>query len=551
MLKPMQKLTHSPRLNVAIIALCSALISSNITQAAPYASNVRVNGTSVTFILNEPADSLSYSLNDGSPQALDGSTKGTKSFSLNSPTDKFAIMAGKNSSSGYTIPTGGTINPVATGLSQPTAEGGFNLISDDTNPLVRFNSPRGVSVSVHPNATNFGTVYVANSAVGTTTGVIRSVGDGLYAMNADQTDAFGYGDTAQDPDNRFDGVGASGNSPFRVYAATNGEVYTVDFSDANGNVYRANFDLTAPADGTQVLDGIGGPTTLPAGQNHGSTTSTHVEGSLADGNLTVYTIDEDLRTNPVSPDDRNSLWRYEIGSGPLPFAGASNKVNQANILVPLATSDMQRGKDGKWYLAQNRSAGGQAGIVVLDADGATLYDSLTASRNLIGNPTTNDIMRNVVAMSVSDDQKWLAALINNSDVAVLPLVNGLPDLANRLLVNTGTDIISGRDISFDAAGNIHYVSSGQALYRVLAPGGNTLATTTRDGGNFTFAVTSVVAPTGLAISRVGDQVQIEWTSGTLQESSTVEGTFTNSANQSSPYLFTPTGDMKFFRLVSP
>ena len=127
---------------------------------------------------------------------------------------------------------------MTTGLSQTTAEGGFNLISDDANPLVRFNSPRGVSVSTNPNATNFGTVYVANSAAGTTVGVVCSVGDGLYALNSDQSDAFGYGNTAQDPDDRFDAGGASANSPFRVYAAPNGDVYSADFSDVNGSIFR-------------------------------------------------------------------------------------------------------------------------------------------------------------------------------------------------------------------------------------------------------------------------------------------------------------------------
>ncbi len=291
------------------------------------------------------------------PQPLDGSTKGVKAFSLSAPTDIFIIFAAKNAVTGYTIPTGGTTAIAANGLSQPTAASGFNLISDDTNPFTRYNSPRGVSVSTKPNATNFGTVYIANSAAGTTAG--RTLGDGLYALNADQSDAFGYGDTAQDPDNRFDGVSASANSPFRVYAATNGEVYTADFSDANSDVYRANSTLMPPADGTVVLAGIGGPTVLPAGQNHGSSTAVYVEGSLAGSDLVVYTLDEDLRS--VSVDDRNGLWRYDIGAGPLPSAVATNRVNQSNVLLPAATSDVQRGADGKWYLSQNRSGGRRTG----------------------------------------------------------------------------------------------------------------------------------------------------------------------------------------------
>src|SRR4051812_42747529 len=94
-----------------------ALMASGVVDAAPYASKVRVTGTTVTFILNEPPDVLRYRLNNGPAVALDGSTKGTKSFSLNAPTDSFEIIAGKNTSTGYTIPTGGTIAAAANGLS--------------------------------------------------------------------------------------------------------------------------------------------------------------------------------------------------------------------------------------------------------------------------------------------------------------------------------------------------------------------------------------------------------------------------------------------------
>jgi hypothetical protein len=82
-------------------------------------------------------------------------------------------------------------------------------------------------------------------------------------------------------------------------------------------------------------------------------------------------------------------------------------------------------------------------------------------------------------------------MLNNSDVAVVPLVAGIPDIAGRMVVNTGTDIASGRDISVDAAGNIHYVSSGQGAYRVLSTGGHTLATTSFDGTDYDFTIVPV------------------------------------------------------------
>jgi hypothetical protein len=211
--------------------------------AAPFASNIVLSGggTNVAFILNEDADTLTYSINGGAAVSLPA-TKGSHSFTIASG-DVFSIQTSKNET-GYALPTGGSVAPVANGLSVATNQSGFKLISDDLNVLNRFNSPRGVSVSNNPNAPSFGTAYIANSAAGSTTGVVRAVGDGMYAVHADQSDAFGYGNTAQDPGNKFDGVSASANSPFRVFTAANGEVYVSDFSDANGNVWRMNSTMT-------------------------------------------------------------------------------------------------------------------------------------------------------------------------------------------------------------------------------------------------------------------------------------------------------------------
>jgi hypothetical protein len=96
-------------------------------------------------------------------------------------------------------------------------------------------------------------------------------------------------------------------------------------------------------------------------------------------------------------------------------------------------------------------------------------------------------------IAISPDDKYLAGMLNFSQVVVLPLTNGIPDLANRLVVNTPTAINSGRDIAFDAADNIHYVSSGQAVYRVLAPGGHTLTTLSWDGTSYAFTNGTVSA----------------------------------------------------------
>jgi hypothetical protein len=487
------------RYSLLVVFLLGALVPAAV-HASPFASGVVVAGTNVSFILNEPAASLTYSINGGPQVALSGAAKGTKSFTLGSPTDKFSISVANSDPVGYSIPTGNTIASDANGLSVVTNEGGFRQISDDTNTLVKFNSPRGVAINNDANSGSvFGTAYVANSAGGTTGG--RTLGDGLYAVHADQSDAFGYGNTAQSGISAWS-TSASSSAPFRVSVGQDQNVYIADFSDATGNVWRMSSTLTTP---TQMLDVIGGPTALPAGQNHGSTLATWVEGSLADGNLVMYTVDEDLTSahfGGPAGDDRNSLWRYNIGGGSLPSTVTPTKVNATNVLVPAATSDMERGKDGKFYMAQNRAAGNEPGVVVLDSSGVAIYDSLSASRTLLANPTAPDILRNILGMAVSPDQKWMALMLNNSDVAVLPLVNGIPDLSNRLDVNTGTNVNSGRDIAFDAADNIYYVSSGQALLRVLSPGGQTLNVTSWDGASYSFA-SFVPEPSSALLCLVG------------------------------------------------
>jgi hypothetical protein len=483
--------------------------------ATPYASNVTKTGTTVNFILNEPSGTLKYSINGGAPVALDGTTKGAKTFNLGSPSDTFSIIAEKTDSTGYTIPTGATIPTTDSGsLNAATPAGGLNLISNDADKFSWYGAPRGVGVSNNPNSPNFGTTYISQ---GNATGTLappggpgaRATTDGLYAVHADQTDAYGYGDTAQNP-NAQDGFPsfstASSNSPYRIHVSATGEVYVADFADVNSNVFVVNPDLSASK---ILLTGIAGTTgsanpdgtSLAADMNHGSVVSVAVTGSLATNDLVIYTLDEDLTSAHVtgnltdSTTDKFSVWKYQINGGPLTWSTMPTKV--ADHLSPPngnTFTDMDRGPDGKIYLSVNPNGANPSPtrLVVTDPAGTKIFDSLTASQAL-GNAT--DIIANLNQIAVSPDQKWLAGMLNFSDVLVLPLVNGIPDLAHRLVVDAG-NINSGRDITFDAADNIHLVSSGQQLYRVLSPGGHTITTLTWNGTSYSFDLQNVVGIPG-------------------------------------------------------
>jgi hypothetical protein len=536
-----------------LAALVAALgfVASSAVYAAPYASGVTVSGTTVTFTLNEDADSLTYSLNGGAATPMpDGMAKGTHTFNLGSASDTFSIVADKTAD-GWTTSDGGTVAAASNRFSQPTAQSNNAsvLISADANPLNRFNSPRGVSVGWNPNAPNFGLTYISNSAPSTTppAGRTNNLGDGIYVLKADQSDAFGYGDTAQQ--NAFFS-NATANTPYKLYAAADGNVYVSGFGDAISGVFRLSHDLLTL---TNVLTGTTGPAALPAGQNHGSTLANYVTGSTAGGDLTVYTMDEDLTTAHVTGsganNDFNSVWRYNINGSALPFSGMPTKVTSPIINVPGVLADFQVGADGKFYLSQQRAAPATAtGVYVTDPSGAILFDSLVATRamfdtpadynnsdsvdaadyvlwrkggtlaNEVDNPGTveaqdytewrsrygtivEDFYRQTMAITVSPDQKWMATLHNDNTIVVTPLVNGIPDMANRLAIPT-SGTISGRDISFDAAGNLHYVSSGQGLYRVLAPGGHTVATTSWNGSSYAFNISTIPGSGSLGVGSV-------------------------------------------------
>src|SRR3954465_4360768 len=92
---------------VTVAAACVVAGLTGFAQAAPYASNVVNNGTSVDFILNENADSLTYVVNGGGPQAITP-TKGSHTFAIPAGAT-FSITAAKNAATGYNISTGGTI----------------------------------------------------------------------------------------------------------------------------------------------------------------------------------------------------------------------------------------------------------------------------------------------------------------------------------------------------------------------------------------------------------------------------------------------------------
>jgi hypothetical protein len=466
---------------VLACAASAALFSVYSTSvfATPYASGVSESGGTVTFRLNEAADTVTV-IRDGVPDVIGALPAGTASFARNGAAN-YQIKVTRQSGPGYL-----TKAPGIGSFSQ-----GVGLrYSDESNKQLWFTQPRSVAVDTSPASPYFGRIYVGNTTAGSVTfnAVTRNIGDGLYAVNADGTDAINQGDTAQS--GGIDWT-LSANSPWKMTVGPDNKVYISDWSDAHAGIYRVDSDLT---NGVSILkgQGDGNPTsaaTPPAGWSpetsvHGSIASRVIlEGSGA--NMKIYAIDEDMvGTPPVaypSPtpnpaDIYQGLYRWDVGTA-TDYAGAPTRIADFPDAVTRQTRgvtvDLARGTDGKFFLSQRRVDGTEAGLYVLSSDGQTvLWDSLTATRQLTGNATATDFLKESWTQQMSPDGKFLVLSQINSDFYLVPIdqSTGLPDLSKAKYMDVGVTNQS-RDITIDAAGNVYLATSGHSRVRMFSPGG--------------------------------------------------------------------------------
>jgi hypothetical protein len=459
--------------------------------ATPYASGINTNTPgSISYTLNENADDVKviFDINT-STNDYPSQVKGTYTFSLGTATN-YQIVVSKKAAAGYVQANG--------------AAAVVQQLSVDSNPLMVFNSPRGVAINRNLNSPYFGRIYVANSAAGTVSG--RAVQDGIYMMNADQTDALGLGNTAST--GGFDLATDGSAMPYRLAVGPDDMLYICDWGDAKGNLYVTDPNVTATG-ATTVLKALfnqtgtgaeSGNTPVGADNNHGSIASAYVEGSLAAGTLKVYTIDEDLQANKTQTtrNQEQSIWRYDVNAGPLPFGSDPTRIYTPSsaegiTFVDGVTVDMDRGKDGKWYYVTDRSSGTDtAGLIVRSSTGGTTLFNSRAMSIAMGLSTTTDTLLKSASMTVTPDQKFVSVLLDSGAGWILPLTNSVPDLSKRLTFAAYTAATSaqGHSIRCDAAGNLYAASASHSLVRIFSPGGTSITTYSNDvtGVNASFTV---------------------------------------------------------------
>lgn len=417
---------------------------TNLSQSASSLDTSLAQTINLGYLLNQTADA------GVTVDVLNSSNAIVKTFSLGSQ--------GVGTHSLIWDGTDMTNTPVAPGnysfrvTASATGFSGWTQISDDSNVNLQFNSPRGASVNRDPNSPYYGRIFVANSAAG-------AQGDGIFARNADGSDsALGQGNSALT--GGFSWSASTSASPYFIEVGADNKLYISDWSDPHGGIYRTDMNVS---NGEQVLDGIG-DSANPA--VHGSTASSVVvSGSTAGGDLKVFALDEDFTPH-------QALWEWNIGAGPLPSAVTPTMLASPLIgFVAGTTVDLARGPAGNFYLSQNRSAGNEAGLFVTDSAGTTvLWDSLTATRTLLSNPSATDMLVKVRGITVSSDGSMIVAVVDNSSFWTIPMAGGIPDLSLAVLQTVGSTNF-GRDIAMDAVGNVYVSTSGYARVKIYSPGG--------------------------------------------------------------------------------
>lgn len=479
----------------------AAWFQSPEAQAVPYATSLTNSGAAISFRLNESADNVRVIYNSGA-DSLDLGARGAGLHEVALVlSGTFEISVFKSSPIGFAAP----IAPNQGAVQQVSVDG----------PTTRFRDPRGLAVNTDPASPNFGRVYVAQSTNGSVVanafGPARTLTDGIYVMNADLSDAVGQGNTGLTGGISFITGGASGDtvSPYRLSVGQDGNLYIADWSDTGGTLWVTDGSVSAGS-GFNVLGGpLGGPFPVTATRIHGSIAAAVVEGSLASGNLTAFVIDEDLQADRATTTQtiRNTLWRHDIGATLPGQQILPTRIGSATPWINFAsqTMDLSRSAAGNFYVNNYRSVGNdRGGLYVIDPAGTELWNSLAASRALLGSGSAIDLLRATGGGAVSPRGDFAAVInLETNAVTVLPLIGGIPDITNRLVFQ-GFNIATaqGRDVAFDLAGNLYAISSAAQALRVFSPGGTTTSVTGSDG---TFRL---VRPSAVTVS-VPDDVATE------------------------------------------
>ncbi|MGB7157600.1 MAG: FlgD immunoglobulin-like domain containing protein [Tepidisphaeraceae bacterium] len=440
--------------------------STNLSQSSNTLDITASQTVNLGYLLNENADT------GVTVDILDASNNIVRSYNLGAQTVGSHSVAwdGLDNSS----------NPVAGGnysfrvTASDDGYGTWTKINADSANTAFF-SPRGVAVNTNVNSTNYGRVYVGDSA-GTTTvsPVNRATGEGIYILNADTSVPSGLAGA------RSGGVAwtTSSSSPYRTFVGPDDKVYVTDWTDPHSGLWVGNADFDSA---TELLNDGSPRAASGLTATHGSIGSVHVEGTGA--NRKVYTIDEDF-VGSGGVGRTGSIWQYDVGTDE-PFTGAPVGLYDdaaAGNRVQNFTNDLARSSDGTWWITQLRGGGAAdtlSSVIQISADGQTvLWSSISLAPS--GFSLTDPLRgTNGIAFDPVNDIIAIAHFTGTDGKITI-----FDDDTKTIITTIETDG-TNRDIAFDAVGNLYVVNNTSETLKIFSPG---------DGVNSDF--TNSLAPLG-------------------------------------------------------
>ena len=527
-----------------------------VASAHPYASGVTPTNSSgqVFFTMNEAGATVTIKFEDNSTLNMGILPKGTTNFNIGSHTS-FRISCFKE----------GTGTP--------------SVISTDADTYSSWgspNAPRGVAVNKNPAiGANFGRLCVGNATTNTS-----SKGLGLFLLNADQT--LAKGPVAASYWATSDAFGAN-NAPWRIRANDDGTFLVSDFSTANASLLQFSPDLNSS---NEVFTIIGQSQAAAAGIHGDFFGCGIMKGSIAQGNLVLYTFDSGVGTpsdtncirGPLTtPGSFNCVFRYNIGSGPLPWNKRPDYAYTYGLdgIAELRTEG-DVGPDGKVYCAFGRANASNPNLQILrpvpTTNGIT-GDPVNGDRQLAAQSTTNWLYTGGASYNgapfntppnggsvgdpwvglngsgvgggtyggvrISPDGKYIASVDINNGVTLATLTNGIPNEGTLFGISQGTfqattglNTGNARGMDWDPADNLWIISSGQGLLRCFSLGLTTTCVTSNDwtGTNGTFQLQVPALQSSVAI--INPTASQNYVNNTVNAGTPTPGVFRISLNTS-------------------
>jgi hypothetical protein len=527
-----------------LIAFAALLILSSSALAHPYASGITGTNAAgdVSFIMNEGGATVTVTFEDSSTANLGVLAKGSNFFNLGTHTS-------------YTI------------SCYKQGNGTPSLISTDADTYSIWDSARGVAVNKNAAiGTNFGQLCVGNGATG-------GKGLGLFLLNADQTLVKGSVGS--------DFWSGGGNGPWRVRANDDGTFLASDFSTAKASLFQYSPDLSS----SNLVLSIVGQTAAVAAGIHGDFFGCAImKGSLAQGNLALYTFDSGMGapqdTNSIkgpltSPGSFNCVFKYNIGAGPIPAAGWNKRPDYAYTFGLDGIAELRTegdvGNDGKVYCAFGRANASNPNLQILAP--------VPTTNGITGDPANQDVQ--VAAQSptnwlytggvnppfntpppggsigdpwvggrgsgvnngtyagvrVSPDGRFIASVDLNNGITLAALTNGIPNDGTIFGISQGTfgsttglNLANARGMDWDPANNIWVISSGQARLRCFSLGLTTTCITSNDWTGTNGAFQLVLPPLNASVAVVNPIASQNYVNNSVNAGAPIPGTFRISLN---------------------